>query len=93
MCNLNPDPQSQARQPFDWRIFENCSNLKSFEIGCPPMIGEIEIEPMASINFQKFPSQNIEEFYVYKVIMSPDDVRKVSLSIKIISQFEFFIFI
>lgn len=79
-CNIEPD--SVTKEPFDWRIFENCINLKIFEIGCPPIINSEEYEAMASINFRRFPCQNIEEFYVYKVVMTPEDVRRVYTEMK-----------
>jgi len=79
-CNIEPD--SVTREPFDWRIFENCVNLRIFEIGCPPIINSEEYEAMASINFRKFPCKNIEEFYVYKVVMTTEDVRRVYTEMK-----------
>lgn len=76
ICNFNS--QNETRDAFDWQMFENCRNLKSFEIACPPFVNSRENDqPIPSINFTNFPCSNIEEFYVYKVEMSPEDVRRV----------------
>jgi len=75
------DPQSNAHEPFDWAIFEQCTNLSSLEInkattGRFGFAGR-ETGLLTNVNFQMIPFSKIEEFFVRGVALDLESVRIV----------------
>ncbi|ODN05792.1 hypothetical protein Ocin01_00906 [Orchesella cincta] len=65
---------TNIEDPLDWSVFANFISLKSLDLSTN-RDGEHDI--LNSINFTGFPCVNIEEFFVSRVMMSPEAVEKV----------------
>lgn len=66
--------ERNREDPFDWNVFSAFVKLKTIDFSCNRGGGHDILE---TVNFEKFPCATIEEFFISRVMLSPEAVERV----------------